>query len=47
MHGFELDQGQLAERPLPPPAVIGALDPHDDRKPQLLARPPALAVEDI
>jgi hypothetical protein len=28
---FKLDRGELAERPLPAPAMVGPFDPDDDR----------------
>jgi hypothetical protein len=39
--------GQAAEGVLAPPAVVGLLDPDDDRQAQLFAGNPAPAVEDV
>ena len=41
MHGFELDRGDLAEAALTTSTMVGALDPHHDREPQVLSRLPA------
>ena len=48
---LELDGGELAEgslaSPAVVPAVVGVLDPHEDRVGELGARGPALAVQDV
>ena len=40
--GFELDGGELAERPLAAAPVVGAFDPGDDREAGLVAGVPGL-----
>jgi hypothetical protein len=44
---LELDGGELAEGSLASPAVVGVLDPHEDRVGELGSRGPALAVQDV
>jgi len=44
---LELDGGELAEGSLASPAVVGVLDPHEDRAGELGSRGPALAVQDV
>lgn len=44
---FEFDRGQSAEGGLASAAVVGALDPGNDREPQLVARRPSLTVEHV
>ena len=38
---------QSAQAGLPATAMVSALDPGDDRDPELLSGPPALAVQDV
>src|SRR5699024_1030767 len=45
--GLVFDGGQSAQAGLPAAAVIGPLDPGNDRDPELLSGPPALAVQDV
>ena len=45
--GLVFDGGQSAQAGLSAASVIGPLDPGDDRDPQLLSGPPALAVQDV
>lgn len=45
--GLELDRGQSAQRGLPSAAVVGPLDPGDDRDSQLLAGRPATPIQDV
>ena len=45
--GLVFDGGQSAQASLSATAVIGPLDPSDDRDPQLLSRPLELAVQDV
>lgn len=44
---LELDGGELAEGSLASPAVVGVLDPHEDRVGELGSRGPAPAVQDV
>lgn len=44
---FELDWGEFAESALPASAVVGAFDPVDDRKFQLVSSRPRLLVENV
>lgn len=36
---FELERGQTVQSGLPPPSVVGPINPGHDRDPQFLARP--------
>jgi hypothetical protein len=47
MEQFELYRGELAQGTLPPAAVVGALDPRDDRQPQLRSGGPPLPIQDV
>ncbi len=40
-----LDRGEPSEATLPPPALVGALDPGDDQQPELFSSRPAVPVE--
>jgi hypothetical protein len=44
---LELDRGEASEAVLPASAVVGVLDPGDDREPELLPDLPAAPVEDV
>lgn len=45
--GLVIDGGQSAQASLPATAVIGPLDPRDDRYAKLFSGPPALAIQDV
>src|SRR5215471_14202335 len=44
---LELEGVELAEGSLASPAVVGVLDPHEDRVGELGSRGPALAVQNV
>ena len=45
--GLVFDGGQLIEAGLSATAVVGPLDPGDDRDSELFSGPPALAIQDV